>query len=142
MNHGRYQKEIKKWESKRVSQGLMPLRPTLGPALQAGITVGAAEGEGMARKEPGQGGACPRDGEHWKDSGYGVGTNHTQAQCDDVAHVGPGYPQGNTKAILTESRFSLHSTSQTSNILGAVLVSLLSGRLRSCRVPAGAARAA
>lgn len=48
MNHCRYQKEIKKWESKSVCQGLMPLRPTLGPALQA---EGAAEGEGMARKE-------------------------------------------------------------------------------------------
>lgn len=125
-----------------IKEGFPGVDAMLGPALQAGITVGAAEGEGMARKEPGQGGACPRDGEHWKDSGYGVGTSYTQAQCDDVAHVGPGYPQGNTKAILTESRFSLHSTSQTSNILGAVLVSLLSGRLRSCRVPAGAARAA
>lgn len=40
------------------------------------------------------------------------------------------------------SEFSLHSTSQTSNILGPVLGSLLPARLSSCRALAGAVRAA
>lgn len=71
MNHCRYQKEIKKWEPKRVCQGLTPLRATLGPALQAEM----AEGEGMARKE--QRGAHPRDGERWPGLGCRQGPAHT-----------------------------------------------------------------
>lgn len=75
INHYRYQKAIKQQDSKRVSQGLTALRPTWGPALQAEMAHGAAGGEDTARKERGQRGACPRDGEHWTGSRYGVGTS-------------------------------------------------------------------
>lgn len=53
----------------------MALRAMLGPALQAEMAVGAAEGEDTARKEQGQRGAHPRAGEHWTGSRDGAGTS-------------------------------------------------------------------
>lgn len=76
----------------------MPLRAMLGPALQAEMAVGAAEGEGMAREEQGQREAHPRDGEHCTGSRDGVGTRTHQPRA--VKGLSPGYPQGNAKAVL------------------------------------------
>lgn len=135
MNH-RYQKEIKKMESKGVSQKLMPLRPTLGPASQA---VGAAEGESMARKEHGQRGAHPRDGELGQARGTGwvpVHTSPVVMRLMVVLEIHREIPKQ-----FSERKFSLHSTSQIRNIREPALVSLLPARLRSCRVLTGAVRA-